>query len=67
MRSPLGMTRPNRPWRRPGAAWYAVRRLWPRNPLTGQFPASYQQGPKGRCTVHWGPQHQAQLLVPIIP
>ena len=45
----------------------AARWLWPRNPLTGQFPASYQQGPKGRCTVHWGPQRQARLLVPIIP
>jgi putative CocE/NonD family hydrolase len=45
----------------------AARWLWPRNPLTGQFPASYQQGPKGRCTVYWGPQRQARLLVPIIP
>jgi uncharacterized protein len=45
----------------------AGRWLWPRNPLTGQFPAAYQKGPKGRCTLHWGPQHQARLLVPIIP
>ena len=45
----------------------AGRWLWPRNPLTGQFPAAYQKGPKGRCTLHWGPQRQARLLVPIIP
>ncbi len=45
----------------------AGRWLWPRNPLTGQFPAAYQTGPHGRCTLHWGPQHQARLLVPIIP
>src|ERR1035438_1810218 len=45
----------------------AGRWLWPRNPLTGQFPAGYEKGPKGRCTLHWGPQHQARLLVPIIP
>ncbi|HEV2256314.1 MAG TPA: CocE/NonD family hydrolase [Streptosporangiaceae bacterium] len=45
----------------------AGRWLWPRNPLTGQFPASYQKGPQGSCTLHWGPQHQARLLVPIIP
>lgn len=45
----------------------AGRWLWPRNPLTGQFPAAYQKSPKGRCTLHWGPQHQARLLVPIIP
>jgi uncharacterized protein len=45
----------------------AGRWLWPRNPLTGQFPAAYQKGPKGRCTLHWGPQHQARLLVPVIP
>jgi len=45
----------------------AGRWLWPRNPLTGQFPAAYQKGPKGRCTLHWGPHHQARLLVPIAP
>jgi hypothetical protein len=45
----------------------AGRWLWPRNPLTGQFPAAYQKGPKGRCTLHWGPHHQARLLVPVIP
>lgn len=45
----------------------AGRWLWPLNPLTGQFPAAYQKGPKGQCTVHWGPDHQARLLVPVIP
>lgn len=45
----------------------AGRWLWPRNPLTGQFPAAYEKGPTGRCTLHWGPQHQARLLVPVIP
>ena len=45
----------------------AGRWLWPRNPLTGQFPAACQKGPKGRCTLHGDPQHHARLLVPIIP
>jgi putative CocE/NonD family hydrolase len=45
----------------------AGRWLWPRNPLTGQFPAAYQKGPGGSCTVHWGPGRQARLLVPVIP
>jgi uncharacterized protein len=45
----------------------AGRWLWPRNPLTGQFPAAYQKGAKGQCTLHWGPQHQARLILPIIP
>ncbi len=45
----------------------AGRWLWPRNPLTGQFPAAYHKGPQGRCTLHWGPQHQARLLLPIVP
>jgi hypothetical protein len=45
----------------------AGRWLWPRNPLTGQFPAAYQKGPRGSCTLHWGPQHPARLLIPVIP
>jgi predicted acyl esterase len=40
---------------------------WPLNPLTGQFPAAYPRGPKGSCTLHWGPERQARLLVPNIP
>jgi predicted acyl esterase len=45
----------------------AGRWLWPRNPLTGQFPAAYESGPKSRCTLHWGTERQARLLVPVIP
>lgn len=45
----------------------AGRWLWPRNPLTGQFPAAYEKGPHGTCTLHWGPDNPAQLLVPVIP
>jgi uncharacterized protein len=45
----------------------AGRWLWPRNPFTGQFPTAYQRGPNGRCTLHWGPDRQARLLVPVIP
>ena len=45
----------------------AGRWLWPRNPLTGQFPASYEKGPQGSCTMHGGPERQARLLVPVIP
>lgn len=44
----------------------AGRWLWPRNPLTGQFPAAYESGPRGTCTLHWGPDHPARLLVPVI-
>lgn len=45
----------------------AGRWLWPRNPLTGQFPAAYERGPHGICTLHWGPGHPARLLLPVIP
>ena len=45
----------------------AGRWLWPVNPLTGQFPAAYRNSPKGHCTVHFGPQRQARLLIPVIP
>jgi uncharacterized protein len=44
----------------------AGRWLWPRNPLTGQFPSAYEPGPHCRCTLHWGPDHAARLLVPVI-
>ena len=44
----------------------AGRWLWPLNPLTGQFPAAYQSSPRGECTVHWGPERQARLLIPVI-
>ncbi len=45
----------------------AGRWLWPRNPLTGQFPAEYERHPGGTCTLHWGPDRVAHLLVPVIP
>lgn len=45
----------------------AGRWLWPRNPFTGQFPAAYKNGPRCRCTLHWGPDRPASLLVPVIP
>ena len=44
----------------------AGRWLWPRNPLTGQFPAAYENGPRGKCTMHWGPDRDARMLVPVI-
>jgi uncharacterized protein len=45
----------------------AGRWLWPANLLTGQFPAAYEKGPRGRCILHWGPEQNAHLLVPVIP
>jgi uncharacterized protein len=44
----------------------AGRWLWPRNPLTGQFPSAYEPGPRCKCTLHWGPNYAARLLVPMI-
>lgn len=44
----------------------AGRWMWPLNPLTGQFPARYRTRREGTCTVHWGPDHDAHLLVPVI-
>jgi putative CocE/NonD family hydrolase len=41
--------------------------LWPRNPLTGQFPTAYPNPPRGRVTLHWGPGYDAHLLIPVIP
>ncbi len=45
----------------------AGRWLWPRNPLTGQFPAHYHHASARRITLHWGPDRPAHLLVPRIP
>lgn len=45
----------------------AGRWLSPTNPLTGQMPAAYQGSPRGRVTLHWGPDHDAHLLIPEIP
>ncbi len=41
--------------------------LCSRNPLTGQLPAAYASSPRGRVTLHWGPCHDAHLLIPKIP
>ncbi|BBY14090.1 CocE/NonD family hydrolase [Mycobacterium marseillense] len=45
----------------------AGRWLSARSPLTGQFPAAYPGSPRGRITLHWGPDRGAHLLVPEIP
>jgi predicted acyl esterase len=45
----------------------AGRWLSPRNPLTGQFPAAYDTRRRGSCTLHWGPDRAARLLLPVIP
>ena len=45
----------------------AGRWLCPANPLTGQFPAAYPNPPRGKVTLHWGPRHDAHLLIPEIP
>ncbi|MEB3981224.1 CocE/NonD family hydrolase [Mycobacterium sp. 663a-19] len=45
----------------------AGRWLCPRNPLTGQIPAAYQNSPRGGVRLHWGPGHDAHLLIPEIP
>jgi hypothetical protein len=45
----------------------AGRWLSPANPITGQFPARYRTTKRGTCTLHWGPDHDAHLLVPVVP
>ncbi|HZY77860.1 MAG TPA: CocE/NonD family hydrolase [Jatrophihabitantaceae bacterium] len=45
----------------------AGRWLSNRNPFSGQFPAHYRPGPDVRCTLHWGPDRPARLLVPVVP
>ena len=45
----------------------AGRWLCSRNPLIGQMPAAYANSPRGRVTLHWGPHHDAHLLIPEIP
>lgn len=45
----------------------AGRWLWPVSPLTGQFPAAYQKTARGHCTLHFGPQRHARLIIPVIP
>jgi putative CocE/NonD family hydrolase len=45
----------------------AGRWLCPTNPLIGQMPAAYANSSRGRVTLHWGPRHDAHLLIPEIP
>ncbi|MGB8388907.1 CocE/NonD family hydrolase [Mycobacterium sp.] len=44
----------------------AGRWLASHNPLSGQFPAAYPHPPRGHVTLHWGPHHDAYLLIPEI-
>ena len=32
-----------------------------------QFPAAYATRRRGTCALHWGPQHPARLLLPVVP
>lgn len=41
--------------------WFSTR-----NPLFGQFPADYEDGPRGSCLLHCGGAHSARLRIPII-
>jgi predicted acyl esterase len=45
-----------------GGRWLCLR-----NPLIGQMPAAYQNSPRGRVTLHWGPHYDAHLLIPEVP
>ncbi len=45
----------------------AGRWLSARNPITGGFPAAYRTRKAGRCTLHWGQDHPARLLLPVVP
>jgi predicted acyl esterase len=42
--------------------WFSTR-----NPFFGQFPAAYEDGPRGSCVLHCGGEHSARLRIPIIP
>jgi uncharacterized protein len=44
-----------------GARW-----PFPRNPLTGQFPAGYRRSPRGRVVLHTGEPHDSRLTVPVL-
>ena len=44
----------------------AGRWLWPRNPLTGQFPGWYPPGPRTTCILRWGPDRSSYLDLPVI-
>ena len=38
--------------------------FFPRNPITGQFPAHYVATRRSSCTIHTGDAHQATLTIP---
>ena len=42
-----------------------IRGTWhfPRNPLTGQFPAAYRRSPAGRCVIYAGGPYDSRLLL----
>lgn len=42
--------------------WFSTR-----NPLFGQFPAAYEEGPQGSCLLHCGGEHNARLRIPVVP
>jgi uncharacterized protein len=42
--------------------WFSTR-----NPLFGQFPAAYEDGPRGTCVLHCGGDHNPRLTIPVIP
>ncbi len=42
----------------------AGRWFFPRNPLTGQFPAGYARNRRGTCVLHCGGLHDAALHIP---
>lgn len=46
-----------------------IRGTWhfPRNPLTGQFPAGYRRSPAGRCVIHSGGPYDSRLLLGMRP
>lgn len=44
----------------------AGRWFFPRNPLTGQFPAWYERSTAATCRLFTGEQHDAHLVVPVV-
>ena len=45
----------------------AGRWLCPTQSAYRPIPAAYLNSPRGRVTLHWGPRHDAHLLIPEIP
>ena len=42
--------------------WFSTR-----NPLFGQFPAAYEDSPRGSCLLHCGGEQSARLRIPVVP